>query len=330
VRQLDTAGNEGSARLEPARRRPLETLAERLAGRKTWLFGARLAITMMVAEVVSLLVPLSRPYWLLLTTAVVLKPDYGSVFARGVQRTLGTLVGVMLGATVLELVPQGPLLLVPVAVFAFLFPFGASRNFGMLSTFLTPLTLILVEFGGAGTAGAALARLVDTVLGAAVVLVVGYLPWPSTWRPRLGHGVADGADALADYALVAIGNPPRVVAPARRRAFGALSDARSDLQSALAEPTPQARAASAWFPLVSQLEQTADDLRDVSMLEGRVAEHGPEPAVSEVVDGLHDLAEAIRQQRPPRELPLPATGMLQRVGADVEGARRIVTGGGED
>ncbi len=45
-----------------------------------------------------------------------------------------------------------------------------------------------------------LGRLLDTVLGAAVVLLVGYLPWPETWRLDIEGKAAAALDALADYA----------------------------------------------------------------------------------------------------------------------------------
>jgi uncharacterized membrane protein YccC len=301
-------------------------LGELLVGRTTWLFAARLALSLMAAQALTVLLPLPRPYWLLLTTAVVLKPDFGSIFARGVQRALGTLVGVLIGAVVLALVPPGPLLLLPVALFAFLFPFGSSRNFGMLSTFLTPLTLLLVEFAGGGGAGLASSRLVDTVLGAAVVLLVGYLPWPSTWRFDLAGRVATAVDALAAYAP-AMGRPATEVVPLRRRAFATLADVRADLQGALAEPTPRARQASAWFPLVAQLEQVADDLRDASILGGPDAD-GAGPAASGVTAALQDLAAAIREHRAPRPLELPESGPLATVADDLRAARTLVAGPG--
>lgn len=303
------------------------SVTDALAGRKTWVFAARLAITLMMAEALVQLLPLPRSYWVLLTVAVVLKPDFGSVFARGVQRTLGTLIGVLIGAAVIALVPHGPWLLLPVACFSLLFPLGASRNYGTLSTFITPLVLILIDFAGGGVDGIAADRLLDTVLGAATVLVVGYLLWPGTWRPKLGRQIADSIEAIAEYADVAFsGGTSSVIGPVRRRAFGALSDVRSDLQSLLAEPTRQARAAANWFPLVAQLEQTAEDLRDAAVLDARVPDTSIGPDVQRVSRGLRDLASAVREQRPPVDLPLPDTGILRHVAGDLLGARRILTG----
>jgi hypothetical protein len=40
--------------------------------------------------------------------AIVVKPDNGSVFARALQRGIGTIVGVVLGAIILAAVPYAP------------------------------------------------------------------------------------------------------------------------------------------------------------------------------------------------------------------------------
>ncbi len=327
VAQLERAGSEADARIPGSmRRRARSALVQALSGRRTWLFAIRLGLVLAVAELVMQLLPLDRPYWVLLTAAVVLKPDFGSVFARGLQRTLGTVIGVLIGSAVLVSLPPGPLLLIPVAVFALLFPFGSSRNYGMLSTFLTPLVLLLVEFAGGTTAGVATGRLLDTAIGAAVVLLVGYLPWPETWRLDIDRAAADAIDFLADYAAVALTAPPAEVAPARRRAYGALANLRSELQSALAEPTPRARSASAWYPLVAQLEQIADDLRDASILDRRVATSPLDDVAAPVALGLHDLAAAVREHREPRDTPLPDDGLLVDAASGVRGVRRLVNG----
>jgi uncharacterized membrane protein YccC len=106
------------------------------AGRVNWIFTLRLMACMGAAGVVSEVLPLQRSYWVPLTVAIVLKPDYGSVFARALQRGIGTVVGAVAGAVLLILV-HGAWLLIPFGVLAALLPFGRSRNYGLLATFLT-------------------------------------------------------------------------------------------------------------------------------------------------------------------------------------------------
>ena len=81
-----------------------------------------------VAAVMSEILPLERSYWVALTVAIVMKPDFGSVFARAIQRGAGTVAGAVIGTVILVSVPYGALLLIPVAVFAALLPYGRSRN----------------------------------------------------------------------------------------------------------------------------------------------------------------------------------------------------------
>ena len=113
-------------------------------GRLNRIFTLRLMACMGVAGFVSEVLPLQRSYWVPLTVAIVLKPDYGSVFARALQRGIGTVVGAVAGAVLLVLV-HGTWLLIPFAVLAALLPYGRSRNYGLLATFLTPLVVVLID-----------------------------------------------------------------------------------------------------------------------------------------------------------------------------------------
>jgi uncharacterized membrane protein YccC len=179
---------------EPAPRTPLReraravrgTLLDQLrGGRLAWTFTIRLMACIGVAAVASEVLPLQRSYWVVLTVAVVVKPDNGSVFARALQRGIGTIVGVVLGAVILVAIPYGPWLLVPLAVLAAGQPYGRLRNFGLAATFMTPMVVLLIDL--LAPAGWRLPedRLVDTLLGCAIVLLIGYATWPSSWHSRL-------------------------------------------------------------------------------------------------------------------------------------------------
>src|ERR1700744_5254934 len=117
-----------------------------------------------VPAVLGEVLPLQRSYWLVLTVGIILKPDFGSVFARALQRAIGTVVGAVVGAAILAVVPYGPWLLVPFGVLAALLPFARARNFGLVATFLTPLVVLLIDLLDQGGWHLAEARLVDTVI----------------------------------------------------------------------------------------------------------------------------------------------------------------------
>jgi uncharacterized membrane protein YccC len=323
-----TAGTE-PALAPPTLHQRLETAADRLlTGPNTRRYVVRLVLCMGVAELLRSIVPLQRSYWMLLTVAIVLKPDFGSVFARAVQRGLGTLLGVVIGAGLLLIVPTGSYLLPFIAVFAATLPYAVRRSFGMFSTFLTPLAVLLIDLGSPQGSTILTTRLVDTLAGCAIVLVLGYLIWPSTWRVRLGPQVADAVDALGDYLEAAFAGDDSRRARQRRRSYRALSEVRTALQQLLAEPPPAGHAAAAWWPMIVQLERTADAITHTAT-QTRDSGSAPDPAhVAELRDAIRDLAAALRERRPPVLRDPPDDAVLDPVTEEIRTARKIASGVG--
>ena len=180
---------DASARPRGAWRDRLAEYGDRMTSRLTRRFTIRLMACIGMAGVLIEVLPLQRSYWLVLTVAIVLKPDFGSVFTRAVQRGLGTVAGAVLGAVIIIVVPYGPWLLLPFAALAALLPYGRSRNFGLQAVFLTPLVVVLIDLLSPGGWQLAEARLLDTLLACAVVLLVGYAPWPGSWQAHLPEPV---------------------------------------------------------------------------------------------------------------------------------------------
>ena len=307
----------------------LGSTLDRLRG--GWLgqtFAIRLMICIGAAAATSEVLPLQRSYWVVLTVAIVLKPDYGSVFARALQRGIGTIVGAVLGAVILAVVPYGPLLLIPLAVLAAALPFGRSRNFGLMATFLTPLVVVLIDLPTPTGWRLAGERLIDTLLGCVIMLLIGYTPWPMSWHSHLPRQFAATLrdtcryteEALVTSWVPAAGPPaggpdgpraadgaPRATGPRpagraqaadvpgparrsllRRKASRALADMRAEYQRAMSEPRAVSRYASAWWPGVVGLEE-----------------------VTAVLDAVADAIDA--DIPPPRAGELPADEALKPV-----------------
>jgi uncharacterized membrane protein YccC len=257
---------------EPSWSGRLRGLAGRLLdefgnGRLGRIFTLRLMACMGVAGLMSEVLPLQRSYWVPLTVAIVLKPDYGSVFARALQRGIGTVVGAVAGAVLLVLV-HGAWLLVPFGVLAALLPYGRSRNYGLLATFLTPLVVVLVDLlhpVGWRLAGD---RLVDTLIGCAIVLLIGFAPWPMSWYSHLPRQYAETAFDVCRYLEQALldgsgtgeggGGAPSAGSRMRRSTYRALADLRAEFQRIMSEPPSVSRRATAWWPAVVGLEQVMD------------------------------------------------------------------------
>jgi uncharacterized membrane protein YccC len=184
---------------KPPLRERLGAAGDRLSGRLSRNFTLRLMACVGVAGVISEVAPVQRSYWVVLAVVVVLKPDFGSVFARAVQRGMGTIIGAVLGAVVLAVVPYGPWLLLPFGILAALLPYGRSRNYGLMTIFLTPLVVVLVDLLAAGGWRLAADRLLDTLLGCGIVLLIGYAPWPASWQAHLPGQFASAIRDVCRY-----------------------------------------------------------------------------------------------------------------------------------
>jgi uncharacterized membrane protein YccC len=304
---------------EPAPRTPLRersrallgTLLDQLrGGRLAWTFTIRLMMCVGLAAVASEVLPLQRSYWVVLTVAIVVEPDNGSVFARALQRGIGTMVGAVLGAVILAVVPYGPWLLFPMAVLAAGLPYGRLRNFGLGATFMTPMVVLLID--QLAPAGWRLAeeRLVDTLLGCAIVLLVGYATWPSSWHSRLPRQFAATLRDICRFMEAALIPDPDPAARSRgwqqrRKANRALCDLRGEYQRAMSEPAAVSRRASAWWPAIVALDEVVDAATATGAASRRSAPAPSTDAVHQLTAALYAVADTIDAGVPRRVSELP-------------------------
>ncbi|GLZ40712.1 FUSC family protein [Actinokineospora sp. NBRC 105648] len=313
--------------LRPAEERA--GLRERLsvfAGRRTWSLVLRLMVCVGLAVALGRLLPLEHSYWVALTVAIVLKPDFGSVFGRAVLRGLGTVAGVLLGAGVLAIDPPGWVLVLLMAVAAAALPVGQVRNYGMFSTFVTPLVLVQLDLAEAGNWALVAARLLDTALGCAIVLIFGYLLWPGARHPRVGEDLADALDIVAEYLDHALLGRRGERSSLRRQAYRALSDVRTAFQQSLVEPSAAGRRAAAWWPVIVGLERLTDAVTGVAVAIDRGADPIEEPDVKVLAATVREAAKAVRGERAPKRSALPKSERLARVVGELTAVNATLRG----
>ncbi|MGC0312484.1 putative membrane protein YccC [Kitasatospora acidiphila] len=277
-------------------------LRGRLLSRGAARYGARVALCIGVAEVLTAALPLNRSYWVPMTVAFVLKPDLGSVFLRAVSRAVGTVLGVVLTAALLSLTTERWALVGVVALCVALLPWSAAAHYGLNTMVMTPLALVLVQLGGGSGSAEVGPRVLDTVLASVIVLVFGYLLWPERAPHRIEPRLVTATETLRAY-LTSVTEPPAEDARAqvwlRRTAYRALADARQEVQHGLTEPPPAGQRAEAWLPATAALERLSGAVAAYAA-QLRYGGRLSEPAeVARVLAALDQLATAARRHRPP-------------------------------
>lgn len=144
-----------------------------------WDYALRIGLCMLVAEVIAVLWGQTQAYWIAIVVAIVVQRSFEATSSRLSQRAIGTFTGVLAVSILLLWSPPIGLLVLIVMVLAALRPLLKVRNYTLYSAIMTPLVLILLDFGEPMPSELITYRLIDTVIGLSIVIVLGYLIWPA-------------------------------------------------------------------------------------------------------------------------------------------------------
>ena len=123
----------------------------------------------------------ARPYWVTVTTLLVMQPDRRANAVRVVQRFFGTICGVVLAFLLVQgapVVSRETILLLLVVALPFVWPLGYERNYGLGTAILSAWILLLIDTALPSeklVIPLFFARLSDTAIGCAVALAGGFV-----------------------------------------------------------------------------------------------------------------------------------------------------------
>lgn len=272
----------------------------------TWEYVVRVTLCMGLAECVRQVDPLKHSYWILLTTALVLKPDLQHVLARTLQRAVGTLAGAAVGAMLL-LISSQYALMVSLGLLAACIPYAVRRNYWMFSSLITPIVFILLDFAGPTSDSIVPQRIANTLLGCAIVASFGYLLWPPTWRPPIRRDISTCVKLLSQYTCAALApasdpSSETTVMSFRRSVCRQLSALRIPLQRSEFEPPAVRRRVAAWAKLIGELEEVSDAVTRAFVLKRQHISAPSRPVIERAVTALMDLRKAVQERQPPDRL----------------------------
>ncbi len=201
--------------------------------------AVRTALGCALAGYASLVIGVGRPYWALVTAASLYQVNMALTWNRTVQRVVGNLVGVLVFAAVAPLAHLSPLAIV---LCCLAFNFGAealiSRNYWLGSVCVTPMALLITEFGHVQGAGELITdRILDTLVGA----LVGFVAAVAVTNRRAGDRLEKALTAVerarehAARTLADTSAAPGALEAARRGLAAALVDLRATADAAAGE-----------------------------------------------------------------------------------------------
>ncbi|MBD7969444.1 FUSC family protein [Paenibacillus gallinarum] len=178
------------------------------SGSNAPFIALRYGIILVISAAIAYGFHFDRSYWVPLSSASVMGgATYVASLHRGIQRSLGTIIGIIVGAILLWLHPQYVAVPLILASLQFVVELIYGRNYSLAVIFITPSTLLI---------GSTLqpeltseyfisARIVDIIIGSAVAMVGITWLWRKTASKRLPSVFKEAVEREGEL-LVAILN----------------------------------------------------------------------------------------------------------------------------
>jgi uncharacterized membrane protein YccC len=246
IRNADFAGGRGELRAAEAEARLPRALRQRSAlatlranftlSSIAFRHAIRCGVCLAIAVAGERVLAIPHGYWIPMTTAIVLKPDFAGTFSFGLLRVVGTMLGLVLTTALVHYAFGGDWeRLALLAALCVGFRLLTTMHYGIGVMLLTGLVVILLSFDGIPPGDTMLARGIATGIGSALALA-GYLAWPTWESQRVPAAIATMIDAYRAHLDALLRSDANARAAARSAARSARTNAQASLDRLRGEP----------------------------------------------------------------------------------------------
>ncbi|MBB6365726.1 putative membrane protein YccC [Xanthomonas sacchari] len=290
---------------------PLQTLRANLnlssvAFRHALRCGVCLALAVLFARWQAI----PHGYWIPMTTAIVLKPDFGGTLSFGALRVAGTFAGLLLATVLAHFVMDGAVVrLLLLTVFCLGFRLLTQVNYGLGVACLTGMLVLLLSFEGMAPGEAIGERIQATVLGSALALAA-YALWPTWERKHIRAILAQLLLAYRDHLSAVLEGRLQALPDTRAVSRTARTNAQASIERLRGEPRRKRNLRE--LTLAESILANGNRLIRASLsLEAVLRDAPPLPPLPELQQfrqqahaALTELAEGLRTGTPPPQASL--------------------------
>ncbi|TSB18594.1 FUSC family protein [Streptomyces benahoarensis] len=189
--------------------------------------AVRVSAVAAVGYLLGTALPFGHGYWVPLASVMVMRPDFGQTYARGVARFCGTLVGVTVAGALMALFHPGAHVAAALALCCVLLMYLLMHTgVSVTSACVAAYVVFLLGIAGAGWEQTVLERLVLTLVGG-LLAMAAYALFPAWETPRLRRRLAEWLEANGRYALAVFELHARPAERRPRQVRDALLDSRA-------------------------------------------------------------------------------------------------------
>ena len=128
-----------------------------------------------------------RPFWVTATALIVMKPDSRATVRRTVERFVGTLIGLLLVAAIINSTDNPHLLIICMLLATPLIPIGLVANYTLCCTAITVLAMVTIDIlslARGGDRDLLIVRFYSTLIGCTLIAIGTAITYPELWLPK--------------------------------------------------------------------------------------------------------------------------------------------------
>lgn len=149
----------------------------------TTKYAFRIGLSLMLAAFLAVVFFENHGYWISFTTIIVAQPYFGATLKKGLQRSLGTILGIVIGTAFLQIPFPVVSKVVLVFVSSVFLVYYLRKNYAVAAFFITLMLVGILSLepdSGKTLTGLMILRLSGTLIGSAIAIAAGFLLLP-TW-----------------------------------------------------------------------------------------------------------------------------------------------------
>ncbi len=146
-------------------------------------YAVRLALSLVISYSISEYFKLEQGEWIVLTSLMVCQPSYSETRKRFFERVMGTIIGVVLGMLVIQILPTTMGKIIFLLSSAYLFFYWLRQKYSIAVIFITTYVLCTISITSQEEVIMMGSRLIDTIIGAIISIAAVRLLWPD-WQYR--------------------------------------------------------------------------------------------------------------------------------------------------
>ncbi|MGG0844903.1 FUSC family protein [Peribacillus simplex] len=171
-----------------------------------FLSSVRYGTILTIAAIIAYSADFNRSYWIPLSCAAVMSGStIIATFHRAVQRTFGTVIGLLIASLILAAVHKEFIIVLIILCLTFITELFIVRNYGLAAMFFTPSALIMAEYSSQSYNFSffATVRITDIVVGSLIGLIGSLLLGSRSASSLLNHLIAKTIRSQGQLLLMA-------------------------------------------------------------------------------------------------------------------------------